>query len=281
MNDVSADAANNGQIVDTSDYSGEERRRSGENRRTPSAPPVGIGILTKGKPTLSMVLVSLLMQEHCQIRVHIVDTSPSPVVRRDDVVFALRLAFDRQIVCEYEYSREKERAFSAGRQRLVEALPGPFLVFMDDDVVLPAGTLARLCERSRALENWGYVAPVCKNYGVAGIPFGERAHYTPGGLIYQDDAVRRILLQYYGTTVDVLDAKRTRGKVWESVFLSELFGKLGRSCAVLDDVVTYHLDYHQRAEWHPNENELIANTRARLRELIERSGAAPAPAPQT
>ncbi|HZS00713.1 MAG TPA: hypothetical protein VFE37_18495 [Chloroflexota bacterium] len=247
---------------------------AGERDRA-KGPPVGVGILTKGKPTLSMVLVSLLMQEDCQLRVHIVDTSPSPVVRRDDVVFALRLAFDRQIVCEYEYSREKERAFSAGRQRLVEALPGPFLVFMDDDVVLPANTLARLCERSRGLRDWGYVTPVCKNYGVSGAPFGERAHYTPGGLIYQDEMVRRILLEYYGTTVDVLDGKRARGKVWESVFLSELFGMLGRSATVLDDVVTYHLDYHQRAEWHPNENELIANTRGRLRELVERAGAGP------
>src|SRR5437763_9715467 len=131
--------------------------------------PIGVGILTKGKPTLSMVLVSLLMQDGCPLRVHIVDTAPSPVVRRDDVVFALRLAFDRQIVCEYEYPREQERAFSAGRQRLLEALPGPFLVLMDDDVVLPAGTLARLCERSRGLQDWGYVAPACKNYGVPGV----------------------------------------------------------------------------------------------------------------
>jgi hypothetical protein len=233
-------------------------------------PTIGVGILTKGKPTLSMVLVSLLMQERCRLRVHIVDTAPSPVVRRDDVVFALRLAFDRQIVCEYEYSREKERAFSAGRQRLLEALPGPYLVFMDDDVVLPADTLARLWERARGLRNWGYVTPVCKNYGVAYAPFPGHTHYTPGGLIYQDELVRRLLLEYYGTTVDVLDAKRTRDKVWESVFLSELFERLGRACAVIDDCVTYHLDYHQRSEWHPNEAELIANTRGRLRALVAR-----------
>ena len=240
------------------------------NSGAAAAPPIGVGILTKGKPTLSMVLVSLLMQERCRLRLHIVDTAPSPVVRRDDVVFALRLAFDRQIICEYEYSREKERAFSAGRQRLLEALPGPYLVFMDDDVVLPADTLARLGARAAALADWGYVTPVCKNYGVARATFGEGAHYTPGGLIYQDDLVRRLLLEYYGTTVDVLDAKRTRSKVWESVFLSEVFGRLGRTCVTLDDCVSYHLDYHQRAEWHPNERELIANTRARLRELVDR-----------
>src|SRR5215213_7614691 len=109
--------------------------------------PIGVGILTKGKPTLSMVLVSLLLQDGCPLRVHIVDTAPSPVVRRDDVVFALRLAFDRQIVCEYEYSREKERACGGGRQRRLEALANPLLVFMDDDVVLPADTVARLGEQ--------------------------------------------------------------------------------------------------------------------------------------
>jgi hypothetical protein len=239
--------------------------------------PVGVGILTKGKPTLSMVLVSLLMQDGCPLRVHIVDTAPSPVVRRDDVVFALRLAFDRQIVCEYEYSREKDRAFSAGRQRLLEALPNPCLVFMDDDVVLPADTLARLRERAGSLADWGYVTPVCENYGMARAPFGEGAHYTPGGLIYQDDLVRRLLLEYYGSTVDVLDAKKTGGKVWESVFLSEAFQRLGRQCVTLGDCVTYHLDYHQRAEWHPNEGELIANTRARLRELVDRFAAGPPP----
>jgi hypothetical protein len=40
----------------------------------------------------------------------------------------------------------------------------------------------------------------------------------------------------------------------------------------LTDCLSYHLDYHQRAEWHPNESELIANTRARLRELVDRFG---------
>jgi hypothetical protein len=60
-----------------------------------------------------------------------------------------------------------------------------------------------------------------------------------------------------------------RGKVWESVFLSEVFQRLGRTCITVDECLTYHLDYHQRAEWHPNESELIANTRGRLRALVE------------
>jgi hypothetical protein len=243
-----------------------------------AACPIGVGILTKGKPTLSMVLVSLLMQEQCPLRLHIVDTAPSPVVRRDDVMFALRLAFDREIICEYEYSREKDRTFSAGRQRLLEALPGRYIVFMDDDVVVPAGTLARLRERATQMQDWGYVTPTCKNYGVARTPQAGLTYYTPGGLIYQDDLVRRLLLEYYGSTIDVLDAKRSNQKVWESVFLSELFPRLGRSCVTLDDCLSYHLDYHQRAEWHPNESELVANTRARLRALLEQFGV-PAAAP--
>src|SRR5579875_1385351 len=234
--------------------------------------PVGVGILTKGKPTLSMVLVSLLMQEGCPLRVHIVDTAPSPFVRRDDVVFALRLAFDRQIVCEYEYSRERDRAFSAGRQRLVEALPSPYLVFMDDDIVLPGDALARLRQRAIELRSWGYITPRCKNYGVASLPPIEQPHYTPGGLIYQDATVRQLLLEYYGSTVDVLDARRARDKVWESVFLSELFPALGRPCETLADCLAYHLDYHQRAEWHPNEAALVAHTRDQLRALLARHG---------
>ena len=32
------------------------------------------------------------------------------------------LAFDRRIPCNYEYLREKERAFSTGRLRILEAL---------------------------------------------------------------------------------------------------------------------------------------------------------------
>lgn len=237
-----------------------------------AAQPVGVGVLTKGKPTLSMVLVSLLMQEGCPLRVHIVDTAPSPVVRRDDVVFALRLAFDRQIVCEYEYSRERDRAFSAGRQRLVEALPGPYLVFMDDDIVLPGDALARLRQRAAQLQRWGYITPRCKNYGVASLPPIEQPHYTPGGLIYQDTTVRQLLLEYYSSTVDVLDARRAREKVWESVFLSELFPALGRRCETLADCLAYHLDYHQRAEWHPNEAALVAHTRDQLRALLARHG---------
>ena len=57
---------------------------------------VDVGILTRGKPTLGITLSSLLLQDTSQLRIHIVDTGESPVVNRDDVTQAMRLAFDRE-----------------------------------------------------------------------------------------------------------------------------------------------------------------------------------------
>ena len=48
------------------------------------------------------------------LRIWIVDTAEQPVIKRDDVLFALKLAQDRGIRCEYEYSKERQRAFSVG-----------------------------------------------------------------------------------------------------------------------------------------------------------------------
>jgi hypothetical protein len=72
----------------------------------PGAPPVDveIGILTKGKDTLGMVLTSLLLQDAVTVRIHVVDTSNRPVITRDDVRFALRLASDRGIRCTYDFA---------------------------------------------------------------------------------------------------------------------------------------------------------------------------------
>src|SRR3972149_1874201 len=130
------------------------------------APILEIGILTKGKATLSMVLVSLLLQETQNIRIHIVDTSDTPVIKRDDVMFALKLAFDRHIACGYEYLREKNRAFSTGRLKLLEALKGQNICFMDDDVVMPSNTLARIASFVQDVGEYGYYAPFCRNAGV-------------------------------------------------------------------------------------------------------------------
>src|SRR5438552_4862805 len=58
-----------------------------------------IGILTRGKPTLSMALASLLLQEPRNLRIHIVDTAERPVIQHEDFSSALRLAFDRGIPC--------------------------------------------------------------------------------------------------------------------------------------------------------------------------------------
>lgn len=232
------------------------------------APAVQIGILTKGKPTLGMVLVSLLLQELRDIAIHIVDTSESPVIRRDDVVFALRLAFDRGISCTYEYLRERERAFSVGRLKLLESLQGPNICFMDDDVVFASSTLPRLFRQvNRGTEPYGYIAPICRNAGQPGSALGERPHYGPGGIFYQDQVVRSILLEYYSTTIDALDRKRSRQKVWEIAFLTELFETLGRPCFVQADNVCYHLDYSERPNWDLADAALVRNSLAKAHEL--------------
>ena len=66
-----------------------------------------IGILTLGKPTLSMALASLLLQEPRNLRVHIVDTAERPLIHHEDFSSAMRLAFDRGIACTYEHRRER------------------------------------------------------------------------------------------------------------------------------------------------------------------------------
>jgi len=227
-----------------------------------------IGILTKGKPTLGMVLVSLLLQEMHDISIHIVDTSESPVVRRDDVVFALRLAFDRGIPCTYEYLRERERAFSVGRLKLLESLRGRHICFMDDDVVFASSTLPRLLRQAGSVGEYGYVAPTCRNAGMPGGALGGRAHYGPGGIFYQDEIVRTILLEYYSTTVDALDRKKARAKVWEIAFLTELFEALGRPYFVQTDNVCYHLDYGERPNWDLADTALLRNSLVKARELV-------------
>ncbi|MBI4317794.1 MAG: glycosyltransferase family 2 protein [Chloroflexi bacterium] len=234
---------------------------------------VEIGILTKGKPTLSMALVSLLLQEMGNIRIHIVDTGDSPAIKRDDVVFALRLAFDRGIPCGYEHIRERYRAFSVGRLKLLEALRGSNICFMDDDVVMASNTLSHMLPVAEANPSYGYITPYCKNAGFVGGPLSGTSHYSPGGMFYQDDVVRRILHEYYATTVDVLDEKKSRDKVWEIAFLTELFTLLGRRCIVQPENVTYHLDYRERLNnWDLDESRLVAASKAKAQEMVGKLG---------
>lgn len=241
------------------------------NRLQDSGATIEIGILTKGKPTLSMALVSLLLQENRNIRIHIVDTSESPVIRRDDIVFALRLAFDREIPCGYEHSREKRRAFSVGRLKLLQALTGQHVCFMDDDVVMASSTLALMLPVLQANPGYGYISPFCKNAGFVGGPLAGVPHFSPGGVFYQDELVRKILLEYYETTTDVLDEKKVPNKVWEISFLTELFSLLGRKCIVLPDTVIYHLDYREppnNLNW--DEAKLVWTSAAKARELVSK-----------
>ncbi len=235
---------------------------------------VDVGILTKGKPTLGMTLVTLLLQEGVRIRVHLVDTSDRPVIKRDDVLFALKLAQDRGVICEYEYSKERQRAFSAGRLRLLESLKGPHTCFLDDDIVLPSTTFARLAATVFGGGEYGYVAPLCVNAGASRGFLSDRPHYSPGGIFYQDDLVRSILLEYYSTTVDVLDARNSSEKVWELAFLAELFPALGRQTRVMDESLSYHLDYHRGMRWELTEERLMMRSRAKVTELVGKHRAA-------
>lgn len=231
---------------------------------------VEVGILTKGKPTLAMVLVNLLLVDEPQLSIVIVDTADSPVIERDDVLFALKLAQDRKIPCEYERSRERQRAFSRGRLQLLRHLKGPYTCYMDDDVVMASRSLARTMEIARGEPAFGYIAPTCVNAGATRGFLAGKPHYSPGGIFRQDQLVRGILLDYYESTADILDAERAPDKVWELAFLTELFPALGRPCFVQPDNVSYHLDYHERVRWELMEDRLLRRSRQKLAELLAR-----------
>src|SRR3954447_26201331 len=133
--------------------------------------PVQIGILTEGKATLAMVIVGLVLQESVPLDIYIVDTAESAVIKRDDVVFAMRLASDRGVYCGYEHIRERNRRFSVGRLRLLDEFTGPLISFMDDDIVLAPSAIHNLYERARqAAGDLGFLSPVCKNWGDADSP---------------------------------------------------------------------------------------------------------------
>lgn len=235
---------------------------------------IDVGILTKGKPTLGMVLTSLLLQEEVSLRIHVVDTSARPVINRDDVRFGLRLASDRKVPCSYEYGGASDRAFSSGKARLIRALNGTYLCLMDDDVVVPSRALGRLLETARQHAVFGYVSPFCKNSPHLVGTLGARPQYSPGSLIYQDDTVHRILTAYYQTTVDVLDRRKGDQKVWETAFLTALFDVLDRPQIRQPDLVTYHLDYQEDPYWIEEEQTVIARSATIARALVQTLGAA-------
>jgi GT2 family glycosyltransferase len=243
---------------------------TGSNREPQGAqgtPTLEIGVLTIGKPTLSMALSSLLLQDDKRIRIHIVDTSPSPIIDREEVQSALRLAADRGIRCTYDHLHDSKRGFSLGRMALLEALNGPNVCFMDDDVVMPSGAVTQLLSFIGEHPVYGWLAPFCKNAGTLRTALAGRPHYSPGGVFYQDRLVRNILLEYYETTVDVLDKQRASNKVWEIAFLTELFPILRRSTTVQSENVIYHLDYHERPNWDLLQESLVHNSRRKAQEL--------------
>lgn len=233
-------------------------------------PLLEIGILTIGKPTFSMSLSSLLLQDESRIRIHIVDTAPKPIINSAEVQSTLRLAADRGITCTYEHLHDEKRAFSLGRLALLETLKGGNICFMDDDVVMPSRAITSMLEWIGGNPGYGWLAPYCKNVATRRTALGGRPHYSPGGAIYQDSLVRNILLEYYETTVDVLDKQRVSKKVWEIAFLTELFPMLNRSTHVQADNVIYHLDYHERPNWDLLQEDLVRTSRDKARELVDR-----------
>jgi len=229
-----------------------------------------IGILTLGKPTLSMALSSLLLQDEPRIRIHIVDTAPAPIINRPEVQSVLRLAADRQITCSYEHLQDDKRAFSLGRLALLEALKGPNICFMDDDIVMPSRALTLMLNYIHEHPDYGWLAPFCKNVATVRTALAGRSHYSPGGVFRQDRLVRNILLEYYETTVDVLDRQRSTNKVWEIAFLTELFPLLDRSIHVQQENVIFHLDFQERPNWDLLQEDLVRKSRRKAEELIKK-----------
>src|ERR1700736_6637238 len=171
---------------------------------------IQVGILTKGRPMLAIVIANLVLQEEYPLEIFVVDTGDEPAIKRVDVVSVLRLAQVRNVRCEYELHRDRNRAFSSGRLKLLENLNGPLGAFMDDDIVLAnMVALASLGRRAGDLgPRPGWVAPYCVNAGSARGFLKDAPHYSPGGIFAQDEVVRNILLEYYDNHSDVLDARR-------------------------------------------------------------------------
>lgn len=240
---------------------------------------IQVGILTKGRPMLAIVIANLVLQEEYPIEIFVVDTGDQPAIKRVDVVSVLRLAQDRNVRCEYELHRDRNRAFSSGRLKLLENLNGPLVAFMDDDIVLAnMVAIASLARRARELgPSLGWVAPYCVNAGSARGFLKDRPHYSPGGIFAQDEVIRNILLEYYNNNSDVLDARGPRERVWELEFLTELFPALGRTTEVQHDTVSYHLDYGGGTRWDLMEEALLATTRRELNRLVAKYAPAATP----
>jgi glycosyltransferase involved in cell wall biosynthesis len=242
-------------------------------------PRIQVGILTKGRPMLAIVIANLVLQEEYPLEIFVVDTGDEPAIKRVDVVSVLRLAQDRNVRCEYELHRDRNRAFSSGRLKLLENLNGPLVAFMDDDIVLAnMVAIASLARRAGELgRRLGWVAPYCVNAGSARGFLKDRPHYSPGGIFAQDEVVRNILLEYYNNNSDVLDARGPRERVWELEFLTELFPALGRTTEVQHDTVSYHLDYGGGTRWDLMEEALLATTRRELNRLVAKYAPAATP----
>ena len=244
------------------------QENEGVTGRVDAGEHLQVGILTRGKPTLGMVLVSLLLQEAIPLRIHMVDTARRAVIERDDVRFALRLASERNIRSTYERLNSSDRAFTDGKLALIRELPGRYICLIDDDIVMPSSTLSDLWTTAKSLPEFGFITSALQNSPHTKSPNLVGLQYSPGSVIYQDEAVRSILIEYYRNTVDVLDQRRTTAKVWEIAFLTGMFHGLGRRCIDRSEILSYHLDYQARPMWHEDEQALVSRSMGLAQQLI-------------
>jgi hypothetical protein len=138
-------------------------------------------------------------------------------------------------------------------------------------VVLPSVALRRLVDTANRGGVFGYICPVLINAPRVAGDWGARPPCTPGSLIHQDAWVRRVLLDYYDSTTDVLDQDSSEEKVWETAFLTSLFDTLKRPAIRQSETVIYHLDYHEGSAWIKDERTVIARSRNTARELAQRN----------
>ena len=95
-------------------------------------------------------ILDLDPQAHATTHLGVMPTGDQPSIKRVDVQAVLRLAQDRGIRCEYELHRDRQRAFSGGRLKLLEDLTGPLIAFMDDDAIAAPDWSTRIVQAFEA-----------------------------------------------------------------------------------------------------------------------------------
>src|SRR5262249_48244599 len=136
--------------------------------------------------------------------------------------------------------------------------------------VMPSSALGHLLHVAENSGEYGYISPICRNSPNLDLFPADQPQYSPGSLIFQDEIVRNVLLDYYASSCDVLDHENADQTVWETAVLSELFAVLGRTCVKETDTFVYHLDYHEGTRWIEDERTVVARSARLARDLVQR-----------